>query len=95
MQPVVVDNTNVTREDRAGYIVRGKQSRFKIRGFFFESNLRDCLARNARRTGKAQVPERGLIAKYRKLEPPSYEEGFDELYFVRLEAKTLVKYFSG
>jgi predicted kinase len=43
---VVVDNTNPTVEDRASLIELGNQYGVRIVGYYFESNLKDCLERN-------------------------------------------------
>jgi len=56
----------------------------KVVGYYFDSTVRQCVARNRRRTGKAQVPDVAIFATTKKLVPPSYSEGFDELFRVRL-----------
>src|ERR1044071_3072409 len=43
----LVDNTNLTREDRLRYIVPAKAAGFVIHGYFFQSRVIDALARNA------------------------------------------------
>ena len=53
-------------------------------GYFMQSRLQACAARNEQRAGKEKVPPRAIAATSNKLEVPSYEEGFDELYFVRI-----------
>lgn len=83
-QPFVVDNTNVLREERARYILPAKAARFKICGYYFQSPLKEALQRNSQRAGKAQIPEKGILAKFGKLQPPTYEEGYDELYRVSI-----------
>ncbi|NER37190.1 MAG: ATP-binding protein [Oscillatoria sp. SIO1A7] len=87
-QPFVVDNTNPTREDRARYIGPAKDARFRLIGYYFESILEDCKRRNAQRTGKARIPIPGIAATYKKLILPSYAEGFDELYSVKISEKS-------
>jgi predicted kinase len=82
----VSDNTNPTREGRAKIIQPAKAAHFQVIGYYFHSNLEDCLARNAQRQGKARIPERGLRATLRRLERPKLEEGFDRLYHVRIVA---------
>jgi predicted kinase len=82
--PVVVDNTNPTVEDRGSLIQLGRELGAKIVGYYFESTVRQCIERNRRRTGKAQVPDVAIYATAKKLERPSYSEGFDELFRVRL-----------
>lgn len=84
--PFVVDNTNLTREDRARYIIAAKASQFAVRGYFFQSRAADALARNAAREGTARVPDLAIRGASGRLELPSVEEGFDSLHFVRLES---------
>lgn len=84
-QPCVIDNTNPRQQDRASYIEAFKAHRFRVIGYFFESDFSVCSQRNQQRTGRAQIPEAGLRATTKKLEKPTLSEGFDELYFVRIE----------
>ena len=81
----VVDNTNPTAADREKYILRAKQYGYEIEGYFFQSVIADCVERNHERTGKACVPDKAIVCTSNKLEMPSYREGFDRLYFVRIE----------
>lgn len=82
-QPFVLDNTNVTREKRAGYIAQAKAARFRIVGYFFDCPVKEALQRNEQRIGKARVPAVAIHAMAKKLEPPQLDEGFDELFFVK------------
>lgn len=84
-QPFVIDNTNPTKADRIKYISKAKVHKFKVIGYYFQSRLADSLSRNRLRMGKANIPEAGIKATYSKLELPSFEEGFDELYYVEIE----------
>jgi predicted kinase len=84
-QRIVIDNTNVAKVDRAPYIEQAKVNRYTVIGYYFESNLVDCLERNERRPGKEKINRVGVIAKVKNLELPMLREGFDELYTVRLE----------
>nr|WP_137939296.1 AAA family ATPase [Chitinivorax sp. B] len=84
-QSFVVDNTNPTATDRARYIQPAKAAGFKIVGYYFSSKLEDALVRNTHRPTHQQVPDAGLRATLRKLERPSYKEGFDHLYYVSLD----------
>ena len=79
---VVVDNTNPTAEDRRPLIELGRRYGAKIVGYYFESEVRQCLERNRQRTGKARVPDVAIYATAKKLVRPSYSEGFDELFYV-------------
>jgi hypothetical protein len=54
-------------------------------GYLLETTLGDALRRNAQRTGSAKIPAAGVGAALKRLERPKIEEGFDELYLVRLD----------
>lgn len=85
-RPFVIDNTNVTRAARAGYIAQAKAAGFSVVGYYFQSALSAALERNRQRSGKALIPEKGIVAKYQQLELPSYDEGFDQLWYVEIGA---------
>ena len=80
----VVDNTNPTRADRHRYIELAKERQLTVVGYYFESSIDDCLKRNAGRLGTERVPDIAVFVAARKLELPSFDEGFDRLYDVRL-----------
>ncbi|NLN04696.1 MAG: AAA family ATPase [Clostridiaceae bacterium] len=79
----VVDNTNPTRENRQRYISLAKEKGYKVIGYYFKSDINGCLKRNAIRNEK-NIPDKALFATHKKLEIPSFEEGFDELYYVHI-----------
>lgn len=81
----VVDNTNPTKADRAKYISTAKTAGYTVIGYYFRSSIGDSIARNAQRTGKARVPDAAVAATHNKLELPDESEGFDMLYYVRIE----------
>jgi predicted kinase len=82
MQRFVVDNTNPTVEERKKYIDACKNKGFRIIGYYFEPDYAESIKRNEQRTGKEYIPEIGIKSVMSKLEVPSYEEGFDEIYSV-------------
>lgn len=84
-----VDNTNPTEMDRQRYIVPAKAAGYRIIGFFMESKLRACIARNNLREGKERIPAKAIAATSNKLQMPHYEEGFDELYFVANDGESM------
>lgn len=51
--------------------------------YYFDVDPDEALHRNATRTGKMRVPDRAIHATNRKLEVPTRDEGFQELYRVR------------
>ncbi len=86
-QKFVIDNTNTTVADRAKYIALAQQYNYHIRCYYFQSNLEEALARNNNRTGKALIPEVGVRGAHRRLQIPSPEEGFHEMYYVSIKEK--------
>jgi len=86
-RPVVVDNTNPTVEDRRPLIEIGRRFGARVVGYHFDSGVRECLARNAGREGRARVPDVAIFATAKRLVPPSRDEGLDELYCVRLNGQ--------
>jgi predicted kinase len=89
-QAFVVDNTNVTVADRARYIVPARTAGFRVTGYFLRTALQDSIRRNAARAGKAAIPEPGIHATHKRLEPPTHAEGFDELFDVTIERDKFV-----
>ena len=87
-QSFVVDNTNITTVERARYIPLARQAGFRVVGYYFQSNLEAALQRNQQRSGKALIPPKGVIARYHQLELPNFDEGFDQLYYVRIDPST-------
>lgn len=78
----VVDNTNPTKEDRARYIPIAKEHGYRVIGYFMQSRLQECIARNNLRDGKERIPAKAIAMTSNRLQLPSFDEGFDELYFV-------------
>jgi len=80
----VVDNTNPQKEDRERYIKQAKERKVKVICYYFQSNIDTCISRNETRSEKDVVPLVGIRATYNKLELPSFDEGFDELYYIQI-----------
>jgi predicted kinase len=80
----VVDNTNPTAAERQRYIGPAKAAGYIIVGYYFQSITSEALLRNQQRPATEQVPEVGIRGTRGRLEMPSFAEGFDELYFVRI-----------
>ena len=83
-QMFVVDNTNATKTERHKYIEKAKTYQFQLTGYYFHTSIADALARNGSRTGKENIPVPAIITTYKKLELPTYEEGFDNLFQVSI-----------
>src|SRR5207248_9780679 len=83
-QRFVLDNVNATRADRSRLIVAAHAAHFRVIGYFFQVSTRVAVARNKERGGKAQIPLVGIFGAYKRLEPTSRTEGFDELFVVTI-----------
>lgn len=81
---MVIDNTNPDREARARYIQRAVDADFEVIAYYFETDLDSTLKRNSFREGKAHIPEVGVCATYRKLQVPSRDEGFDQIFKIKI-----------
>ncbi len=81
---IVIDNTNPKIDDRKKYIKMGIDHGYRIVGYFMQSQIRECIERNSLRTGKARIPNTAIAATSNKLQMPSKEEGFHELYYVSI-----------
>jgi len=86
---VVIDNTNSTVEVREPLIRLGRMYDAKITGYYFESQVRQCFERNRLREGKERVPNVAIYTTAKKLVQPSYKEGFDKLFYVRITGDSI------
>ena len=84
-QPFVVDNTNPTRAEREVYIRAAKDAGFRVVGYYFQSRVEDCKRRNDQRPSAQQVPLRGILGTAGRMEFPTRDEGFDAMYYVRID----------
>jgi predicted kinase len=80
---LVVDNTNPTPPERRQVIELAREYGARVVCYSFESDPRACFERNAAREEGKRVPEVGFYATVKKFEPPSPDEGFDEIHHVR------------
>jgi predicted kinase len=81
---VVVDNTNPTVDSRRGLVRLAARWQVAPIAYFFPTDVRAALRRNAARTGRARVPDVAVFATAKVLQPPSHEEGFTTIFTVRL-----------
>ena len=90
-QSCVIDNTNPTAQERVKYIDGFKKNHFEVHGYYFQSDIEACLLRNAKREGKEKIPEIGVKSTLKKLEKPSYAEGFDKLFYISIKDGKFIK----
>jgi len=89
-QRFVVDNTNPTIAERQRYIAAAKAARFKLVCYFFETEVSEAIVRNSLRTSKELIPISGIKGTFKKLQVPTYSEGFDQLYTVKIQEQRFV-----
>jgi predicted kinase len=89
-QPVVMDNTNPTKADRARYMPAFKAHQFEVIAYYFDMPFAECVARNDLRAGKERVSEIGIKSVAKQLQWPSFEEGFDRIYRVQLQQEQFI-----
>jgi predicted kinase len=85
---VVVDNTNPSAADRAAIIAISRRHGAQVAGYFFQTEVADALRRNRARQGRDRVPDVAIFATRKRLERPTYEEGFERLYTVGVNEET-------
>ncbi|MGH9411499.1 MAG: AAA family ATPase [Vicinamibacterales bacterium] len=81
---VVVDNTNVTRGERAAIIQTARGAGARVTGYYLPATTREAVARNEAREGRSKVPKVAIFTRAKQLVPPSLDEGFDELHVLRM-----------
>jgi len=64
---------------RAPLIAIGRRFGARLIGYFFETAVKDAVARNRLREGKARVSDVAIYITSKKFVPSSFGEGFDEV----------------
>jgi predicted kinase len=82
----VLDNTNATRRVRTPYIQQAKAAGFQVRSYFFDTPVRTAIGRNNHRKDKKPIPVPAILRAAKILEPPTRDEGFDEIQIVKVES---------
>src|SRR5207247_60001 len=59
--------------------------RCPVIGYYFQSRVEDCTRRNEQRPAEERIPVRGILGTSARMELPSRKEGFDELFYVRID----------
>ena len=83
-QSFVVDNTNPTAADRARYVGPARERGFQVVAYFFNVEVRDAMRRNNQRERGRRIPAPAVAGTFRKLQPPTAEEGFHRIFTVRV-----------
>lgn len=85
-ESVVVDNTNPAVSDRAALIALAREFGARVVGYYFTAATREAVGRNRGRDARGRVPDVAIFTKAKRMSPPSFAEGFDELYRVSIGA---------
>ena len=83
-ESAVVDNTNPRAADRAPLIAIARAHGARVVGYFFDVTTRQAVARNAARTEREKRPKAAIFTTAKRLEAPSFAEGFDQLFRVTI-----------
>ena len=86
--PFVLDDTNATRAVRAPYIREAKAAGFSVLSYFFDTPVRTAIGRNNHRKDKKPIPVPAILRTAKRLEPPSVDEGIDEIRTVAPEPES-------
>ena len=87
---VYADSTCLTQKSRALLIKKIKElykDNFEINAIYMNTPLSTCLERNAKRTGRARVPETSIREMWIRLEVPTKKEGFNRIFIVEPAGK--------
>ena len=80
-----VDATNLTPQERQGWIKLAHDYRYEVHALFFDVPLETCLERNQKRN---RVVADGVMQRMAaKLKAPAFEEGFAKIKVVRVKKK--------
>jgi predicted kinase len=85
---LVVDNTNARVTDRASIIAIARRCGADVAGYFFLTEPAAAVRRNRSRQGRERVPDVAIFVTKKRLEPPTYAEGFDHLFTVIVKEET-------
>jgi predicted kinase len=77
---VIADATHITKRSRAKILNALTVKPDKIKIFWVDTPLEECIKRNEQRIGtRAYVPNTAIRNMFNSLEPPTKEEGFDSI----------------
>ena len=79
-QSMVIDNTNITREERKKYIDYANIYNIPIKCVWINRDVKSCISQN--RTRDKVVPNIAIYTKNKKFEEPTLEEGFSDIQII-------------
>ena len=84
----VIDNTNLTKEERARFLEPALAAGYAVDGYFFQSRVADALLRNRGRPPEERVPDAGIHGASGRMVLPTRSEGFRQLFYVWLDEQS-------
>lgn len=81
-QRFVIDNTNPTMTERTNYIALAKAHKFAVSAYYFVPDVGRALVYNQQRPTQRCVPDVAIKGTKKSLQEPSFEEGFDQIFYV-------------
>jgi len=90
-RPVVLDNTNLTRTERAAAIAIAAEFSVPCRAVVVTAPIDVALARNAARAEQARVPDGIVRQMANRWQPPSVAEWLVEVRVVSTDTSTLLE----
>lgn len=88
---IIFDATFVNPKRRKKYIKIAKENNIKISAIYINTPFEIATERNKKRDQYRMVPENTMQEMYKRLIPPSMEEGFDEVFYYNHDTKKLKK----
>lgn len=80
-----VDATNLSPNERRGWIKMARDFGYEVHALFFDVPVEVCMQRNQRR--ERSVPQDVMQRMASKLRPPTFDEGFSKITVVRVKHK--------
>jgi predicted kinase len=82
---LIIDNTNTTKRARSKYVQTAKLFGVSLRAIYLHCPIELALERNALRQGKGRVPDNAVRFYNKILQPPTLEEGFDQVEVLEIK----------
>ena len=79
---VFADATHISKSSRHKLLQKIKVSDAEVAAIFIKVPLLQALEQNSYREGRALVPEDVIRSMHKSLQPPTLEEGFNEIYII-------------
>lgn len=82
-EDIYIDATHISSNARQSIIrLLDKAYISELNCLAFNIPYLTCVERNYKRTGRAKVPESAILNMWRRMELPSYKEGFTHIYII-------------